>query len=87
MLLKHIKHRKPFLLCGDVSIGKTCSIKNFLKSKSLEEEYLINLFSFTFLNTINKLQQLLLLKLKRIKNKSYGLPKNRYCISFIDDRS
>ncbi|XP_076235073.1 dynein axonemal heavy chain 7 [Calliopsis andreniformis] len=85
MLLKHIKYEKPFLLCGEVSVGKTCLVKHFLKSKSLKEKYVINTFNFTFLDIINKMQQLLLLKLRKIGKKHYGPPKNQYCISYIDD--
>ncbi|XP_076166258.1 dynein axonemal heavy chain 7 [Ptiloglossa arizonensis] len=85
VFLKHIKYKKPFILCGDVSIGKTSLIKNLLKNKLLGEKYLINYFSFTSLDTVLRTQQLLFLKLNKIKKRHYGPPKNQFCISFIDD--
>lgn len=85
VLLKHVKYKKPFLLCGDVSIGKTYLIKNFLRNTLLEEQYLINLFSFTFLTTVTKTQELLLSKLNKLRGQHYGPPKSRFGICFIDD--
>ncbi|XP_043255150.1 dynein axonemal heavy chain 7-like [Colletes gigas] len=85
VFLKHIKYKKPFILCGDLSIGKTSLMRNLLKNKLLEEKYLINFFSFTSLDTVFKTQQLLLSKLNKIKKRHYGPPKNQFCISFIDD--
>ncbi|XP_076645556.1 dynein axonemal heavy chain 3 [Halictus rubicundus] len=85
LLLKHIKFRKPFLICGNVSTGKTSLIKNLLKNKLPGDEYLINFFSFAFMNSMLRTQNMLLAKLNKIKTGHYGPPKNQFCISFIDD--
>ncbi|XP_054010575.1 dynein axonemal heavy chain 7-like [Hylaeus anthracinus] len=85
VFLKHIKYKKPFILCGDTSIGKTSLMKNLLTTKLLEEKYVINFFSFTSLDTVPKTQRLILSKLNKIRKGHYGPPKNKLCISFIDD--
>ncbi|KAK9309475.1 hypothetical protein QLX08_000945 [Tetragonisca angustula] len=84
IVLKHIKYRKPFIICGDMSIGKTCFIKTLLKNK-LPEGIYSNLFNFTSSNTIIGTQQLLLSKLNKIRKRYYGLPEGQFCINFIDD--
>nr|XP_031831701.1 dynein heavy chain 3, axonemal-like [Nomia melanderi] len=85
LLLKHIKFRKPFLICGNKSTGKTSLIRNLIKNKSVENKYLINFFSFAFINSVSRTQYLLLSKLNKIKTGHYGPSKNQFCICFIDD--
>ncbi|XP_015433238.1 PREDICTED: dynein heavy chain 3, axonemal-like [Dufourea novaeangliae] len=85
LFLKHIQYKKPFLICGNISTGKTSLMKNLLRNKLFIENYLINLFSFTSMNTVLRTQNLLLLKLNKIKTAHYGPPKNQFCINFIDD--
>ncbi|CAK9808069.1 Dynein axonemal heavy chain 7 [Anthophora plagiata] len=84
ILLKHIKHRKPFIICGDISVGKTSLIKNLLKNKLTKEMY-FNMFSFISLTTVAATQQLLLSKLNKIRKRHYGASKHQFCINFIDD--
>lgn len=84
MILKHIKYRKPFIICGDESIGKSYLIRTLLKNK-LPERIYSNLLNFISLNTVAKTQQLLLSKLNKIRKRHYGPPKDQFCINFIDD--
>lgn len=84
IVLKHIKYKKPFIICGNVSIGKTYLIKILLKNK-LPEGICSNLFNFISLSTAAKTQQLLISKLNKIRKKHYGPPKNQFCVNFIED--
>ncbi|CAL7950071.1 unnamed protein product [Xylocopa violacea] len=84
ILLKHIKYRTPFIICGDVSVGKTFLIQNFLKNKLSEGTY-FNWFNFISLSTVAQTQQLLLSKLNKIKKRHYGPSENQFSINFIDD--
>ncbi|XP_028521906.2 dynein axonemal heavy chain 7-like [Apis cerana] len=84
IILKHIKYKKPFIICGNVSIGKTYLIKILLKNK-LPEGICSNLFNFISLSTAAKTQQLLISKLNKIRKKHYGPPKNQFCVNFIED--
>ncbi|XP_068982290.1 dynein axonemal heavy chain 7-like isoform X4 [Bombus flavifrons] len=84
MILKHIKYRKPFIICGDESIGKSYLIKTLLRNK-LPEGIYSNFLNFISLNTVAKTQQLLLSKLNKIRKRHYGPPKDQFCINFIDD--
>ncbi|CAK9814005.1 Dynein axonemal heavy chain 7 [Anthophora quadrimaculata] len=84
ILLKHVKYRKPFIICGDISVGKTSLIKNLLRNKLTKEMY-FNMFSFISLTTVAATQQLLLSKLNKIRKRHYGASKQQFCINFIDD--
>ncbi|OAD53307.1 Dynein heavy chain 7, axonemal [Eufriesea mexicana] len=84
IVLKHIKYKRPFIIYGDSSIGKSCFIKTLLKNK-LPEGIYFNLFNFISLNTVAKMQQLLLSKLNKIRKRHYRPPKDQFCINFIDD--
>ncbi|XP_076762246.1 dynein axonemal heavy chain 7 [Xylocopa sonorina] len=84
ILLKHMKYRRPFIVYGDVSVGKTFLIQNFLKNK-LSEGMHFNWFNFISLSTVAKTQQLLLSKLNKIKKRHYGPSENQFSINFIDD--
>ncbi|XP_012535785.2 dynein heavy chain 7, axonemal-like [Monomorium pharaonis] len=83
IFLKHIKYRKPFLLYGDVAVGKT-SIMDDLRNK-LPENCLSNFFSFTSMVTVTRTQRLLLSKLNRIRRTAYGPGRNQFCVNFVDD--
>ncbi|XP_046144739.1 dynein axonemal heavy chain 12-like isoform X1 [Osmia bicornis bicornis] len=83
-ILKHIKYKIPFILCGDISIGKTFLMKNLLQKKLLQGMY-FNSFSFTSLDSVVRTQQLLLSKLNKISKNHYGPLKDQFCINFIDD--
>ncbi|XP_076392739.1 dynein axonemal heavy chain 7 isoform X1 [Megachile rotundata] len=84
VFLKHVKYKIPFILCGDISIGKTFLMKNLLQNK-LSQGTDFNSFSFTSLNSVIKTQQLLLSKLNKINKTHYGPPNDQFCVNFIDD--
>ncbi|XP_078034863.1 dynein axonemal heavy chain 7 [Augochlora pura] len=85
LLLKHIKFKKPFLVCGIASTGKTSLIKNLLNNELAKNEYLMNLFSFTSMSSVLRTQKMILSKLNKIKTGHYSPPKNQICINFVDD--
>ncbi|KAL0118616.1 hypothetical protein PUN28_009352 [Cardiocondyla obscurior] len=85
IFLKHITYRKPFLLYGDVAVGKTSLISDLLRNKLLDNRYVSNFFSFTSMTTVFRTQKLLLSKLNRIQRTAYGLGKNKFCVNFVDD--
>ncbi|XP_024883298.1 dynein heavy chain 7, axonemal-like [Temnothorax curvispinosus] len=84
IFLKHIKYRKPFLLYGDVSVGKTSIMYDLLRNK-LPENCLSNVFSFTSMITVTRTQRLLLSKLNKIRRTAYGPGRNQFCVNFVDD--
>ncbi|XP_026667107.1 dynein heavy chain 12, axonemal-like [Ceratina calcarata] len=84
LLLKHVKHKRPFVICGDTSIGKTMLIRNFLKNK-LPEGVRYNLYNFILLSKVVTTQKLFLSRLNKIEKKHYGPPKGQFCVNFIDD--
>ncbi|RLU19225.1 hypothetical protein DMN91_007782 [Ooceraea biroi] len=84
VFLKHIKYRKPFLLYGDVAVGKSCTIHDLLSNK-LPENCLSNSFSFTAMNNVSRTQRLLLSKLNKIRRTNYNPGRNQFCVNFVDD--
>ncbi|KAG7202889.1 hypothetical protein KM043_010036 [Ampulex compressa] len=85
LLLKHIKHHKPFIIRGETAVGKTSLLQNLLRKKLLEEEYAVSYFTFVTLDSVGRTQRLLLSKLNKIKRKHYSPQRNRFCIDYIDD--
>lgn len=86
MFLKHVKYRKPFLLYGDVSVGKSSIMYDLLDNK-LPENCLSSFFSFTSMLTVIRTQRLLLSKLNKIRRTVYSPGKNQFCVNFVDDVS
>lgn len=86
IFLKHIKYRKPFLVYGDVAVGKTSIMYDLLRNK-LPENCLSNCFSFTSMITVARTQRLLLSKLNKIRRTTYGPGRNQFCVNFVDDVS
>ncbi|EFN82623.1 Dynein heavy chain 7, axonemal [Harpegnathos saltator] len=83
---QHIQHRKPFLLYGDVAVGKTCMMRDLLSNK-LPVNCLSNHFSFSSMLSVSRTRSLLLSKLNRIGRTNYGPVGGRYCVNFVDDVS
>jgi len=84
IFLKHIKYRKPFLLYGDVAVGKTSIMYDLLRNK-LPENCFSNFFSFTSMVTVTRTQRLLFSKLNKIRRTAYGPGRNQFCVNFVDD--
>jgi len=84
VFLKHIKYRKPFLLYGDIAVGKSCIMHDLLDNR-LPENYLSNFFSFTSMNSVSRTQRLLLSKLNKVQRTSYRPGKKQFCVNFVDD--
>ncbi|EFN74153.1 Dynein heavy chain 7, axonemal [Camponotus floridanus] len=86
MFLKHVKYRKPFLLYGDVGIGKSSMMYDLLDNK-LPDNCFPNFFSFTSMLTVTKTQRLLFSKLNKIRHTVYSPGRNKFCVNFVDDVS
>ncbi|XP_012233843.2 dynein axonemal heavy chain 7-like [Linepithema humile] len=86
VFLKHVKRRKPFLLYGDVAVGKTCLMHDLLSNK-LPENCLSNFFSFASMIGATRAQTLLLSKLNKVRRTEYRPGRNQFCVNFVDDVS
>ncbi|XP_028982603.1 dynein heavy chain 7, axonemal-like [Diachasma alloeum] len=83
----HIRHKIPFIICGNASIGKTTMMHFLLKKKlpKYNEKYLSNIFNFTSRTPAHQAQKNFLLKINRIMKGRYAPQKDKYSIIFIDD--
>ncbi|KAL6447918.1 hypothetical protein ACFW04_000175 [Cataglyphis niger] len=86
MFLKHVKYRKPFLLYGDISVGKSSIMYDFLDNK-LPNNCFANFFCFTSMLTVTRAQKLLLSKLNKMRRAVYSPGRNQFCVNFVDDVS
>lgn len=85
VFLKHVRRRKPFLLYGDVAVGKTCLVRDLLSSK-LPENCLANFFSFTSMVGVDRTRRILLSKLNKVRRDEYRPGGNgQFCVNFVDD--
>ncbi|KAJ8673423.1 hypothetical protein QAD02_004685 [Eretmocerus hayati] len=82
----HMKYRKPFILCGENSCGKTTFLHNYLKNLS-DSEYVTNRLNFSAIVDAPVGQSVFLSRLNKIKRHHYESSKKRYCIFAIDDLS
>ncbi|KAK0162631.1 hypothetical protein PV327_006394 [Microctonus hyperodae] len=85
MFNNHIKYRIPFIVSGDMSIGKTTLMRFFLNNKLSNNEYITTCFNFPPSYYAHQAQHLILQKLNRIMGDCYVPPKNKFGINFIDD--
>ncbi|XP_012271994.1 dynein heavy chain 7, axonemal-like [Orussus abietinus] len=85
VFLRHVKHRKPFLLCGDSAVGKTSCLYDLLANKLSSEEYLTNFLNFTPDTTADEAQKLILSRMSRLRKGYFGAPKMKFCLNVIDD--
>ncbi|XP_076243987.1 dynein heavy chain at 62B [Calliopsis andreniformis] len=85
LFLKHIKHRKRFLLYGETGTGKSVYINDLMMNKLSEEEYLPNFITFTPNITAGQTQELVILKLYKRRRDQFGPMPGTQCIVFIDD--
>ncbi|XP_017762251.1 PREDICTED: dynein heavy chain 12, axonemal-like [Eufriesea mexicana] len=85
LFLKHIEHRKRFLLYGETGTGKSFYIKDLIMNKLKEEEYLPNFITFTPNITAAQTQELIVLKLYKKRRNQFGPLPGTHCIVFIDD--
>ncbi|XP_053982803.1 dynein axonemal heavy chain 7 [Hylaeus volcanicus] len=85
LFLKHIQHRKRFLLYGETGTGKSVYIKDLIMNKLSEDEYLPNFITFTPQITAAQTQELVVLKLYRRRRTKFGPLPGTHCVVFIDD--
>ncbi|XP_076756861.1 dynein heavy chain at 62B [Xylocopa sonorina] len=85
LFLKHINHRKRFLLYGETGTGKSFYIKDLIMNKLDEKDYLPNFITFTPNITAGQTQELVVLKLYKRRRNRFGPLPGTHCIVFIDD--
>lgn len=85
LFLKHVNHRKRFLLYGETGTGKSFYIKDLIMNKLNEQEYLPNFVTFTPHITAAQTQELIVLKLYKRRRNQFGPLSGTHCIVFIDD--
>lgn len=85
LFLKHVKHRKRFLLYGETGTGKSVYIKDLMMNKLSQDEYLPNFVTFTPYITAAQTQELVVLRLYRRRRDQFGPMPGTHCIVFIDD--
>ncbi|XP_063982735.1 dynein axonemal heavy chain 7-like [Diachasmimorpha longicaudata] len=83
----HIRHKIPFIICGNRSIGKTTMMHFLLKKKlpKYTDMFLTNIFNLTSRTCPHEAQKYFLLKMNRIIKGRYAPPKDKYSINFVDD--
>ncbi|XP_015126095.2 dynein heavy chain 12, axonemal [Diachasma alloeum] len=85
LFLKHIKHRKRFLLYGETGTGKSFYIQDIMMNKLEEEFYLPNLITFTAKTSAANAQELVISKLYKRRKGQFGPMVGTQCVVFIDD--
>ncbi|KAG7205246.1 hypothetical protein KM043_018326 [Ampulex compressa] len=85
LFMKHIKHRKRFLLYGETGTGKSFYIKDVMMNKLEEDQYLPNLITFTPNTTAWQTQELVVLKLYKRRRNQFGPMPGTHCVVFIDE--
>lgn len=85
LFVKHIKHRKRFLLYGETGTGKSFYIQDIMMNKLEEEFYLPNLITFTAKTSAANAQELVISKLYKRRKGQFGPMVGTQCVVFIDD--
>ncbi|KAJ8683862.1 hypothetical protein QAD02_019654 [Eretmocerus hayati] len=85
MFLRHIKHKKRFLLFGKTGTGKSFYIQDMMINKLNSEEYLPNFVTFTARTTAAQTQDIVISRLMKRRKGHYGPMGNARCVCFIDD--
>ncbi|XP_024937311.1 dynein heavy chain 7, axonemal isoform X2 [Cephus cinctus] len=85
LFLRHIKHRKRFLLYGETGTGKSFYVQELMMNKLDEKFYLPNFLTFTAKTTAAQTQELVVSKLFKRRKGHFGPMGGTYCIVFVDD--
>lgn len=85
IFLRHIKHKKRFLLFGKTGTGKSFYIQDMMMNKLGDEAYLPNFITFTARTTAAQTQELVISKLFKRRKGHYGPMGGAQCVCFIDD--
>ncbi|OXU22263.1 hypothetical protein TSAR_003308 [Trichomalopsis sarcophagae] len=85
IFLRHIKHKKRFLLFGKTGTGKSFYIQDMMMNKLGDEAYLPNFITFTARTTAAQTQELVISKLFKRRKGHYGPMGTAQCVCFIDD--
>lgn len=85
IFLRHIKHKKRFLLFGKTGTGKSFYIQDMMMKKLRGEAYLPNFITFTARTTAAQTQELVISKLFKRRKGHYGPMGDAQCVCFIDD--
>lgn len=85
MFLRHMRHRKRFLLYGETGTGKSFYVQDVMMNKLDENNYLPNLITFTAKTTAALTQELVVSKLFKRRKGHYGPMGDSVCVVFVDD--
>lgn len=85
LFLRHMRHRKRFLLYGETGTGKSFYIQDVMMNKLDEEKFLPNLITFTAKTSAALAQELVISKLFKRRKGHYGPMGDSLCVVFIDD--
>lgn len=85
IFLRHIKHKKRFLLFGLTGTGKSFYIQDLMINKLSSDAYLPNFITFTARTTAAQTQDLVISKLFKRRKGHYGPMGDAQCLCFIDD--
>lgn len=81
----HVRYNTPFLLFGPTGTGKTFYIQKYITNQLSPEKFSPILLKFTSKSSAKSTQKLILSKLYKQKNYSYGPSEGKTALIFIDD--
>ncbi|KAL7298528.1 hypothetical protein TKK_0008306 [Trichogramma kaykai] len=88
LLSLHVRYRRPFIVCGEYAAGKTCLLRDFFTNaatSSSSSELTSNYFNFESIASAELAQELVLMRLQRIRRTEYQAQDNKYCFVVVDD--
>ncbi|XP_014234684.1 dynein heavy chain 7, axonemal-like [Trichogramma pretiosum] len=87
LLSLHVRYRRPFIVCGEYAAGKTCLLRDFFTqaTSSSSSELTSCYFNFQSIASAELAQELVLMRLQRIRRTEYQAQDNKYCVVVVDD--
>lgn len=82
-----VRHRKPTLLVGPTSTGKTIYVNDYLNRKIDQNVYTSICMNFSAQTVSNQVQDIVMQRLDKRRKGVYGPPLGKKSIIFIDDVS
>ncbi|XP_077287714.1 dynein heavy chain at 62B [Arctopsyche grandis] len=85
LLELHIRHNTPMLLFGPTGTGKTFYVQKYIINQLSLEKYTPIMITFTSTTSATTTQDLILTKLYKQKNNTYGPATGKLALVFVDD--
>ncbi|CAB0041012.1 unnamed protein product [Trichogramma brassicae] len=87
LLSLHVRYRRPFVVCGEYAAGKTCLLRDFFTNatSASSSELTSNYFNFKSIASAELAQELVLMRLQRIRRTEYQAQDDKYCVVVVDD--